>query len=203
MSTKIFRSIVIVVGMGLAMLLSLLQFDPASTEDSVFQRLEYILYDSRFNLSLRFQPAFDNKNQIVIVDIDEASLLEQGRMPWGRDKMALLIERLADAGVLVVSFDILFSEPQVNPTDIVQQVVRTQANLELAEQLTQYGSLTDYDQRLADTMLSMDVVLSLLFSQNPDIQVGQLPSPLIIDQSVDISRLTLRTAYGFTSNLPH
>ena len=63
-----------------------------------FYRLGFVqfidakLYDYRLRLTL------PNKgdDRIVILDIDEKSLKEDGRWPWGRDKMAALMDELFD-----------------------------------------------------------------------------------------------------------
>jgi adenylate cyclase len=47
----------------------------------------------------------------LIVDIDEASLKRIGQMPWPRDVMAELVDKLKLMGARVIVFDIVFSEP--------------------------------------------------------------------------------------------
>ena len=50
--------------------------------------------------------------RIVVVDVDEKSLAEVGRWPWGRDQMAALTDELfTRQQAAVVSFDMLFAEP--------------------------------------------------------------------------------------------
>ena len=50
--------------------------------------------------------------RIVVVDVDEKSLAEVGRWPWGLDRMAALTEALCDRQqAAVVGFDMLFAEP--------------------------------------------------------------------------------------------
>jgi adenylate cyclase len=47
--------------------------------------------------------------RIVIVDIDEKSMLEQGRWPWGRNKLVQLVNILFDKyRIKVVGFDVSF-----------------------------------------------------------------------------------------------
>jgi len=58
----------------------------------VLQRLNDILYDARLRATM---PRTLDK-RIVIVDIDEKSLAEVGRWPWGRDKLAVLVQELLD-----------------------------------------------------------------------------------------------------------
>src|SRR5689334_5781575 len=69
---------------------------------------------------------FDNYNimkprvasdDIVIIDIDEASLKKIGQMPWPRSTMAGLVTNLKDMGAKVIVFDIVFSEPDRSSPD--------------------------------------------------------------------------------------
>ena len=48
---------------------------------------------------------------------------EQGRFPWSRSKVADLVTKLTDAGVIVIAFDIFFSEQEENPvTKIMSEI---------------------------------------------------------------------------------
>ena len=71
-----------------------------------FWRLDQTLYDAA--LVLRHRPAPDD---IVVVAIDQQSLDQIGRWPWRRAVHATLLDRLTDAGVKAVAFDILLAEP--------------------------------------------------------------------------------------------
>lgn len=48
---------------------------------------------------------------ILVVAIDERSLLELGRWPWPRNLHAQLVDRLREAGVKAIAFDVVFAEP--------------------------------------------------------------------------------------------
>jgi signal transduction histidine kinase len=48
----------------------------------------------------------------VVVAIDEQSLREVGAWPWGRDTLAAIVSRAADAGARGVVLDILLAEPR-------------------------------------------------------------------------------------------
>ena len=49
--------------------------------------------------------------RIVILDIDEKSLGEIGRWPWGRNIMAELMNKLFDKyGLAVLGFDVVWAE---------------------------------------------------------------------------------------------
>ena len=70
-------------------------------------QLDGIIYDARLRLTMpgKADP------RIVILDIDEKSLGEIGRWPWGRNVMARLMDRLFDQyGVAAVAFDVVWAE---------------------------------------------------------------------------------------------
>ena len=66
-------------------------------------RMENFAYDVRLNMTM---PGTQDK-RIVIVDIDERSLLEQGRWPWSRNRLATLVDKLFDDyKIRVLGFDV-------------------------------------------------------------------------------------------------
>ncbi|WP_162824635.1 CHASE2 domain-containing protein [Saccharospirillum mangrovi] len=166
-------------------------------QTSFIQRLDYLFYDWRFQLldsGERFPRADDN---IVIVDIDEASLKTEGRWPWPRDKVATLVNQLAEAGAVVVGIDILMSEPQLNPTRQLQQQALADGNADLAESLTPFLPLTEYDQILADSFANIDVVLPFLFQADDSLRIGQLPAPVYELTDDEAERLLVVEAEGY------
>ena len=73
----------------------------------VLQRLDDIIYDARLKATM--PKTLDER--IVIIDIDEKSLAEVGRWPWGRNKMAALTNELFDRQkIAILGFDIVFAE---------------------------------------------------------------------------------------------
>ena len=74
--------------------------------------LEAIVYDTRLRLTM--PQTVDPR--IVILDIDEKSLAEkerggEGRWPWPRDRLALLLDKLFDQyEIAIVGFDVVFAE---------------------------------------------------------------------------------------------
>ncbi len=84
--------------------------------------------------SSRIQPP---GKRVVIVDIDERSLMTLGQWPWRRDVIGDLITRLRDMGASVIGLDIIFAEAdrleipesdsqgsQVKPDDVLADVLR-------------------------------------------------------------------------------
>jgi adenylate cyclase len=94
---------------------------------------------------------------IRIVDIDEDSLNKYGQWPWTRSLDAELINKLRDAGAAVISFDIVFAEPD-----------RTSPKLLLA-QLNHQGSVDDDTTRLLANLPDPDDALATAMKSVPTV----------------------------------
>ena len=73
------------------------------------EHLESKTYDLRLrlrNLIKEQPPAKD----IIVVAIDDKSIGEIGRWPWGRDVMAALMNKISAAGPKVIGIDVMFTE---------------------------------------------------------------------------------------------
>ena len=82
------------------------------------------------------------KEKVLIVEIDSASIETLGRWPWHRDVLAILIDRIFQAGAKVVGLDIVFSEPDPRVPDELRQVLTQKGEPTLADQFE-----TDYALR--------------------------------------------------------
>ncbi len=134
------------------------------------QRLEGLLYDVRLNATLPEVPR-NVDELVVVVDIDEKSMREQGRFPWSRIKIAELVEALGEAGAIVVAFDIFFAEPENNPVDQIAERIdmpETAFNLPLNDLKT----LVDADSAFSETLQNYDVVLGFLLMNEQELTVG-------------------------------
>ncbi len=104
-----------------------------------FPRLDDSVYDVVMRSS-HIQPP---GKRVVIVDIDERSLMELGQWPWRRDVIGDLITRLRDMGATVIGLDVIFAESdrleipesEVTPDDLLADVLR-QGNVLLGYGLT-------------------------------------------------------------------
>ncbi len=94
------------VALGAALTLLVLVLDAAG----VLTPLEHWLYDMRTRHCQFFlaRPT----DQLVHLDIDDASLKAIGRWPWKRSELAIVLDELRLAGAAVIGIDILFPEPQ-------------------------------------------------------------------------------------------
>lgn len=169
---------------------------------SFIHRLDYLFYDWRYHLALHEGRFPRSDANIVIVDIDEQSLKKQGRWPWSRDKIATMVEHLADAGTVVIGFDVLMTEPQRNPTRELQQKALAMQRPDIASQLESFVIQTEYDRILADSFNRTDIVLPYLFHSDADIKVGTLPEPIYTLSAEQADRLLAITADGYTANIP-
>lgn len=88
--------------------------DHASPPDYLSLRL--------YDLALGYD-ARPPSGQVVIVDIDDISMLQVGRWPWPRPVLAALINRIAEGRPEALAIDILFAEVSSRPND--DQLLRT------------------------------------------------------------------------------
>lgn len=150
------------VGFLITLLFISLQLFPPKNFYLFNERLEGMAYDTRLLFTLPEAPReYDEK--VVIIDIDEKSMLEQGRFPWSRIKLALLVDNLIAAGVVVTAFDIFFAEPQVNPIDEIEQQVPQFLSL-LENEKKHIKDQVDADLQFARTLEGSDVVLGFLLN---------------------------------------
>lgn len=73
-----------------------------------FHRVETLLEDWRIRLLSTHSQNIDGR--IVLIDIDDLSLTQQGRWPWPRQRIAELIEQLQAHRPALIGIDILFPE---------------------------------------------------------------------------------------------
>jgi adenylate cyclase len=94
---------------------------------SVFAPLNFALKDgqTRFAWQLSKSKEASRERRVIIVDIDERSLQEQGAWPWSRQKMSDLIRKLIDQhGASAVALDIVFPEVKESDEQLLQQLQR-------------------------------------------------------------------------------
>ncbi|MBP6020051.1 MAG: adenylate/guanylate cyclase domain-containing protein [Burkholderiaceae bacterium] len=157
-------------------------------------RLDALLYDWRFQLLPPQRPA---RLPIVIVDLDEATQRREGRWPWDRAKVADLVLALQQHGAGLIGFDVVFSEPGVNPAQVLLAAPDLHSNTRQA--LRQLLPDFDGDSTLAAT-LGSNVLLGYFFHADGG-KVGALPFPFLELPEQDIARSALISLPDYTSNL--
>lgn len=143
----------------------------------VRDRLEYLAYDLRLNASLPEQPR--PSNDILIVDIDERSLQQEGRWPWPRARLADLVTQLQQAGAAVIAFDMVLSEAETNVAgELLARLPEELSTPALTTYLKHEAQANDGDTRLAERLASGDSVLGLVLHNQDSPASGTLPAPL-------------------------
>ena len=164
-----------------------------------FAKLEAIAYDARL---LATQPDTGDP-QVVIVDIDEASLLREGRFPWSRDRMALLVETLMGRHqARAIGFDVLFSErDNSGGFSVLQQLAQTDlANVPgYLSAISGLRRKLDYDAGFAEAMRGRPTVLAFTFTVQKQ-AAGLLPAPSFTQAMLGSREIPIVPEVGYTAN---
>ena len=164
------------------------------------RQLELWSYDHRLLYSMPNKP----DDRIVIVDIDEKSLAEIGRWPWGRNQVARMLDQLFDRyHIAVVGFDVVFAEPDTSSgLHELERLSRNElkGDAGFLTALKQSRTRLDYDTLLASRMKNRPVVLGYYFAneQNKNLTSGLLPRPAVTKQAFSggLQRIPVKSGYG-------
>ena len=168
----------------------------------VLQRLDDIIYDAR----LRATMPHTLDERIVIVDIDEKSLAEVGRWPWGRNKLAELVEELQDRQqTALLGFDVVFAEADESSglkrlKQLAQAELKDQPGF--SEKLSQLQTSLDYDAIFAKAIEKRPVVLGYYFTSDRDGRVnGVLPPPVMGSDALGGRPIKFTSWNGYGANI--
>ena len=158
------------------------------------------LYDTR----LRFTMPNTLDKTVIIVDLDEKSLKEEGRWPWGRDKLALLMDKLFDKySVALVGFDVVFAEKDSSSgLGVLQRFGANQLKNDRQFQsvLAQFKPQLEYDALFAKKLQDRNVVLGYYFNSSQN-STGALPDPVFPPGAFKGHRVDFMKSDGFGGNL--
>ncbi len=190
------------VGASLAIVAAFLVHEAEWTQFRFIQQLELWGYDTRLRL---FMPnTLDPR--VVILDIDEKSLNAEGRWPWSRNKVALMVRQLFDTyKVKVVGFDVAFAEPD---TSSGLESLEALGKNELKDQADYQAFMVkarrdlDYNQIFADEIGKHPVVLGFFLGGKTD-KSGVLPLPTFIEKSIGKAEWEFmhNLATGYSGNI--
>ncbi len=156
----------LLIGLGLALVLVFLGSAAKFYQIGFIQQLDNIIYDYRLRLTM----PREIDSRIVILDIDEKSLKEEGRWPWSRDRLALLMDKLfARDGVAVAGFDVVFAEKdESSGLKVLQELGRNQLRdvPQFHSTLAQIRPQLDYDSLFASKIKNRNVVLGYYFTNS-------------------------------------
>jgi adenylate cyclase len=168
----------------------------------VLQRLDDIIYDARLRATM--PETLDER--VVIVDIDEKSLAEVGRWPWGRNRLAALMdELLVRQQVAVVGFDVVFGEADESSglkqlRQLATGGLKNQPGF--AERLAQLEPSLDYDAAFARSIENRQVILGYYFTSDRDGRVnGVLPAPVMQRDNLQGRPIQFLSWNGYGANI--
>ncbi len=169
-------------------------------------RLDQIVYDARLNALL---PG-TRDDRIVIVAIDEPSLLQLGQWPWSRDKLARLTSELTDRQqVAALGFDVLFAEP--NDSAGLAQLRRflegdlagdPQFAARFSAEWQRLAADLDHDRAFAAALAGRPVVLGYYFGRGAAASIGHLPTPWFSPGVVPPGSIAGPGWTGYAASLP-
>ena len=168
----------------------------------VLDRLDNIIYDTRLRATM--PKTLDER--VVIVDIDEKSLAEVGRWPWGRNRLAELTDELFDRQkIALLGFDVVFAEADESSglkrlNELAQKELRDQPGF--VDKLRQLQGSLDYDAIFAKSLEKRPVVLGYYLTSDRDGRTsGVLPAPVMGKEALQGRPITFTSWNGFGSNI--
>lgn len=191
---------------GLALVLFFLGHASKSYEIGFIHRLDAILYDYRLQLTMPRK--LDDR--IVILDIDEKSLKEEGRWPWSRDRLALLMDKLFDRyGIAVAGFDVVFAEKdESSGLKVLQELGNKQLRdvPQYQSALAQIRPQLEYDALFSSKIKNRNVVLGYYFTDSGSggkaNVSGELPPPVFAQDTFKGLPIDFLHWDGYGGNLP-
>ncbi|MBN8543726.1 MAG: adenylate/guanylate cyclase domain-containing protein [Alphaproteobacteria bacterium] len=113
-----------------------------------------------FDFYQQFAPRPYKPTGVRIIDIDDASLSKLGQWPWPRQLLADMTQKLTDAGVAAIGFDMIFPEEDRTAPKHILPLWGKQEALSGA-----LGTLPDPDKHFAKTIGKASVVISSMFTK--------------------------------------
>ena len=160
-------------------------------------RLRLQVFDFYHQLKPR---QFDPAVPVRIVDIDERSLREVGQWPWPRSILARLVQRLTEAGAIVIGFDVMFPEPgRATPEDLLASLPAN-GTLQAARQRLLAGPLDLGDVQFAAALQGTRVVLGFMGSADGVPLAASAPQP--VERGVPDTTIYAPTFQGAIASLP-
>ena len=163
------------------------------------EQLEFAIGDARLRASL----SHSRDPRIVIVDIDEKSLADIGRWPWGRDRLAALADELFERQhAAVVGFDMVFAEPDASSGLPALERLAAHDPL-IAARLPALRPTLDNDALFAAALTDRPAVLSFYFTSDRDARrSGQLPAPVFDSGALQGRPVAFMRWDGYGASLP-
>jgi adenylate cyclase len=176
------------------------------TQWHFIKQLENATYDMRLRMTM---PGGQDE-RIVIIDIDEKSLAEEGRWPWPRTRVAELVDLLFDKyNIALLGMDVVWAEPDVSSGLLTLEQLASEQLSDNDEYLNVLASLRPSllnDEIFAQSLKNRPVVLGYYFDTETRIGTanitGVLPKPTFTSGNFNGRELKIFEASGYGANLP-
>jgi adenylate cyclase len=150
-----------------------------------------------FDLLQRLAPrAYDPAVPVRVVAIDDESLRRLGQWPWPRDRLARLVDRLAQAGAAAVVLDLVLAEPDRTAPALIGTLLAGRADPAVLAALTR--DLPDPDRDLAGALGRTRSVVAFAPAEEP----GRLPRIIASFAEIGPARQRLDRFAGAVPSLP-
>ena len=126
--------------------------------------VDYRAHDFMFRMREMTLGPMSCTGKVVIVDLDEKSLAEEGQWPWPRDRVACLLRAIGSDGPKVIGLDIVFAER--DRTSLTVLLPRLQA-LTGAEVVLPAG-VGDNDVLLGEAIAETPTIVGYYFLMESD-----------------------------------
>lgn len=135
-----------------------------------------------------------NSGNVVIIDIDEASLEQLGQWPWSRNKMSKIIENLTAANIGIVGMDIVFAEEDNSSPHAIFKKFNVEKE-----------NIPNYDLEFAQTIANSPVILGYQFelekTEHVNKKAPQIPA-VFVEKNKTEDNSYLIEAKGTILNIP-
>ena len=191
------------IAIGLAITLFFIGHAARFYQVGIITQLDNIIYDTRLRLTM--PRGVDER--LVILDIDEKSLGEIGRWPWGRNIMAELINKLFDKyGIAIVGFDVVWAERDTSSGIDTLDALAQKDLKQVAGFQEIYQRLRpelDNDGLFAKAIKGRAVVLGYYFnSEERAVKANAIPEPVLPKGTFSGRNIAFTRWVGYTGNLP-
>jgi len=153
--------------------------------------IDYVLRDTLF----KFRGEVEQSGNVVIVDIDDKSLAKIGHWPWSRDILANLLEKLGNAEVGLVAFDVIFAEEDNTSPHIVLKKIGIK-----------HENVQNYDEMFVRKVMEVPTILGYQFSleenEYSEQEIPLVPAIFIKQNAPEGMEDYITKAYGTILNIP-
>ncbi len=159
----------------------------------LIDKLELIAYDARLAATIP-EPEVDPR--VVIIDIDERSLVEEGHWPWNRVKLAQLVDTLFDVYQLdILGFDVVFAERDSSEEmELLEQLAEQTQDTGFLERFQDYKPYLNPDAIFAQSLKDRQTIMGYYFDKSitRSTRTGKLTEPAFEQGSPYYNMLTLQ-----------